>query len=119
MNRDGIRALILDTLNNDIKVYPDYVPERKPLPAITYTHIANNSDRRLDGDKTGGRDSYRIRVISESRSEGDAIIDQLQSMDNTSNDNFKNIFVLTVTDNIADPDDRTFMAFVDIQVFNR
>jgi len=118
MNRVGFRALILSVLDNE-KVYIDTLPEKKPTPALTYSHITGNASRILSGKRVNSWDTWRVRIIGTDRAKNDAIIDKLMTLDNTNDSNFKNVFVETIQAVPSDPDDKYVSSFIDFRTYDR
>lgn len=116
MNYSGFRQTILSALSN-VKVYADLVPEKSSLPAIAFTHIANNNNRTLNGEKSATWDTWRASIIAKTKSECDTIVNQLNTLDNTSNSHFKNIFLILEGSVPVSPDDRTVTSFVDFKTY--
>lgn len=101
-----------------VEVYTSVVPESAPVPAIAIQNIAFTSDRVLEGSKTKRWSQWRITVVAPV-SALQSVIDQLELLDNTSNEYFQRMFVdLTLIEPKAttEPYQR---AFVDMRVYKR
>lgn len=114
MNSKGFKAL-LDTKAE--RVYIDFVPEGKTLPAVSFTHVGDASARILNGNKSGGWDTWRVMIIGKNRTQTNEIRDSLLLLDNTTSQHFKNIFVMAEGNIPARPEDATRTAFVDIKTY--
>ena len=99
------------------RVYADFVPEKKQIPAIAFTHIANGGSRVLKGNRSGLWDTWRILIVGSNRTESEALQKELESLDNTSSPEFKNILVMATGGIPALPDDKTRTAFIDIKTY--
>lgn len=118
MNRVGFKELI-ETVANGKKVWIDVVPEKRPLPAFTYSHITGGGSRILSGKRVNQWDTWRVRVIGTDRYQTDAMINDLKGLDNSSSEHFKNVFIDTIQAVPSEPDDKTVSSFVDFRVNNR
>ena len=115
MNTTGLKALLKTKHNN---IWSDFIPERKPLPAIAYSHITSGGSRLLKGTRTGLFDTWRILVVAKTSLECQNIITALKTLDNTNDDNFKNIFVVADGKITTDPSDKTRTFFIDIKTYD-
>ena len=118
MNRAGFRATLLSALDNE-KVYIDVLPEGKPTPALTYSHITGSASRLVSGVRVNAWDTWRVRIIGTSRAKNDEIIEKLLLLDNTNDNIFKNIFVEIIQAVPSDPDDKYVSSFIDFKTYNR
>lgn len=101
-----------------IGVYESVVPENAATPAIAIQNIVFNSSRVIEGTKIGRWSQWRITVVAPVASLQGAI-DQLELLDNTSNQYFQKMFVdlqLIEPKETINPNQR---AFVDVRVYNR
>lgn len=109
---------VLKANTTDVGVYEGVVPEGKPVPAIAIQNIAFNSGRVLEGKKTGRWSQWRITAVAPVASL-QSVIDQLELLDNTSNQYFQKMFVdlqLIEPKETINPYQR---AFIDVRVYNR
>jgi len=117
MNRIGMKNLLSAVV--DEAVWIDFVPEKKTIPAVTYTHLANGGIRKLKGSRAGLWDTWRVLAVGNNRTESDAILAKLKTLDNTDNADFKSVFILADGDIPAQPEDKEFRAFVDLKTYDR
>ena len=115
MNTIELTKLLKSTTGKT--VYIDFIPEKKPLPAVVYSHIADGFSRVLKGGKSGNWDTWRVLCIGRSRTEIQALKTAIKSLDNTKSDYFSNIFVVAEGNIPARPEDKTRTAFVDIKTY--
>ena len=117
MNESGFKNL-LSSVSGSVTVWTDFVPEKRPLPAIAYTHITNSGERLLKGSRYGLRDTWRVMVVAKTRSEYKAIIDAIKDLDNTSSEDFKNIFVISDGGIPSQPEDKAKVAYIDLRTYD-
>ena len=109
---------VLKTNLTGITVYSSVVPEDATVPAVAVQNIAFNSGRVLEGNKTGRWSQWRITIVTPVSGLQGAI-DQLELLDNTSNQYFQKMLVdlqLIEPKETINPYQR---AFVDVRVYNR
>lgn len=114
MNNIGMTALLKTKVNN---VWADFVPEGKPLPAVSFTHVANGADRILKGKKVGEWDTWRVIVQCKNSKDRDTTADLLKELDNTNSIHFKNVFVVSAGNLQAMPNDKLRNAYVDLRTY--
>ena len=114
MNTIGMTALLK---TKTARVYADFVPDGKTLPAVAYTHVSDGFTRVLKGEKSGLWDSWRILIVGNDRAESETLQNLLKELDNTSSVDFKNIFVIAAGNLSAAPEDQTRTAYVDIKTY--
>ena len=114
MNTIGFTALLKTKAT---RVYADFVPEKKTLPAVSYTHIANGGDRILEGSRSGLWDTWRVMIVGSSRGDSEDLLALIKTLDNTSTAAFPNVLVLADGNITASPDDKIRTAFVDIKTY--
>lgn len=120
MNESAFKNLITSTITSDVKVWADFVPEQREKPAISYSHITSGSSRALNGNKINAWDSWRILAVGEfATSQSQELIDELRLMDNTSNDDFKNVFVISEGGIPVLPDDKIKASFIDVRTYDK
>lgn len=117
MNRSGFLQLIKSVIIKQV-VWPDVVPEGETIPAASYSHIVGGGSRLLDGKKVNEWDTWRVIASGKNRGQCDEIISLLKTLDNTKDNNFKNIFVISEQSVPSEPDDSVFSAFVDFRTFD-
>lgn len=108
--------LTLKASTSGVGVYSSVIPEAAPVPAIALQNIAFISGRVLNGDKTGRWSQWRITAVATVQGLQD-LIDQLELLDNTSNQYFRKMFVdLTLVEpkGSTEPHQR---AFIDVRVY--
>lgn len=119
MNRKAFHALLSSALS--VKVWPDFIPERKSIPAVAYDHSSDNRSRILNGKSSGVFDNWRITIIGNSRQECDDIKDQILLLEQsalTAGD-FQSIMVLSVTDDPVNALDKTYRISIDVRTYER
>lgn len=118
MNTKAFYALIKSAVGTTF-VYPDFVPEGKDLPAVSYTHIANSNIKELKGKVAGEWDSWRIIITAKTRSDIDTLINALKALNGTSNEDYQFVSLLTYGSTPASPDDDLRAAYIDFRVYGR
>ncbi len=112
----AVNNLLRDTFG--LKVYLDFVPESAEKPAVSWVHISDSSARLLDGDKTGPSNTIRVSVVATSIEDISNYVNIGEAVDNTSNADFTNIFVLnTIIASKDDTDSSYRQAFIDYQLY--
>lgn len=122
MNTNGLVSLIKANLSTQTAVYMDFIPEKKSLPAISYSHIANGNIRLQNGNRTGVWDTWRIIIVGNKSkyTSAQAIHSELvKNLDNTSSADFKNSFVIYADKVPMTQDDPTVSYVVDIRTYDR
>lgn len=114
MNTIGLTAL-LKTKSPD--VYADFIPEKKPLPSVAFTHISNGGVRLLKGSRSGLWDTWRILIVGKTRKQSEDLQKEILKLDNTSSSDFTNVLVIAEGRVPALPDDKTRTTFVDIKTY--
>ena len=103
-----------------VDVWVDFVPEKKPYPAVTYTHVSNPPSKRLlNGNKDANSDTWRVSVITESYDDRETILAQLKTLDNSFSNDFKNVFIISTHPEPADPNLDLIRAFVDFKTIDK
>ena len=115
MNTIGFTKLLEGKVN---RVYADFVPEKKTLPAVAYSHLSNGGSRLLKGSRTGLFDTWRVMIVCKTRTECDALLLTLSELDNTKSADFMNVFVIADGGIQAQPEDKTRTAFIDIKTYD-
>lgn len=118
MNSTAFRSAILSVVS--VPVWEDFIPEKKPKPAVSYSHISNGGSRVLNGKKVSEWDTWRIVItVDKSNDIRDSIIDQISGLDNTTNPDFKRMFVLNEQKIPSQPEDDFKAAMIDFRVYDR
>lgn len=116
MNDDIFFGFISAALT--VKCWSDFVPEKEPLPAVSFIHISSPITRILDGSKTGKYHTWRVSLFANTDAELKGLVNQLESLDNTSNSDYQKVFVLFTKRLPNDSEDQKFFsAIVDIQTY--
>ena len=92
MNDDIFYSMLNSLL--DCEVYRGYIPESELLPAVSFVDIAHPFSRLLDGEKVSQFDTWRVTVLSTDSDQMKTIVNQLETLDNTSTDEFQRVFVI-------------------------
>lgn len=115
---DGERellALLKSVLEPTYLVYSDVVPESDNNGAVAITNVANPTSRVLSGKKYGMVSTWRVTVIAPSKSVRQTIGDILETLDNTSNNDFNRVYVDLVNKEGKDTEDQPVVrSFYDI-----
>jgi hypothetical protein len=101
-----------------VEVYSSVVPEHADVPAVALSNVAFESDRVLSGDKTKRLSRWRVTAVAKPN-DLQSLVDELESIDNTSNDVFRKVFVQLQIIEDKDPIDVHQRAFIDITVYNK
>lgn len=118
MNDIGLSNLVRGVV--DVQVWADFVPEKKPFPAVAYIHIANlPATRLLGGNRDSNSDTWRLSIITENYDDRDIILGQLKTLDNSFSNDFKNVFIISETNEPADPNLEVIRAFIDLKTVDR
>lgn len=115
-NKDVI-ALLKAGLS--VEVWDSVVPEAEALPAVAVSNVANPSSRTLAGTKTKNMHVYRVSVVAYKQSDLEATMKELEDMDNSSDNNFKNVFTQWVNTEAKLPDEPVRRAFYDLTLYPR
>ena len=97
--------------------YSGEIPESQTGTAIMYQNVANPFERVVEGQKTKFRTIYRLTVVAVDDNELDSVLDELECLDSTKNDDFQRIWtalVLREPGLIKEPYRR---AFVDMTLY--
>lgn len=114
----NVRNLLVSALPG-IKVYSDFVPETENNPAVALINVAyDNAGRVLEGEKVGHWSTWRVQVVASATSDVESIIELLESLDNTKNNDFQKVFVQLVNIESRQPTQPYRRAFVDVRVYN-
>ena len=117
MNKQGIHTLL--TKYTSVKVHADFIPEKAKLPAIVFNHISNIRNRILSGKTNGITDTWRISIVCRTNEESDRITKEVENLDNSSSQDFKNVLVITTNNEPVDPKTKLIRTFIDLKTIER
>jgi len=116
MNDVKFYSLISSAVSCD--VYRDFVPEGIALPAISFVDITHAFNRVLDGSKTNKFDTWRLSLIAENSTDMQTLVNEIETIDNTSTDGFQRIFVIyRNSDPQSDIDQGFYRSTIDLQTY--
>lgn len=119
IKRTAFYQLLTDTMG-PVPVHPDYVPADASLPAISYSHLAEQEgERPLEGGRDLRGDTWQVEVLAATRDEVDQIISLIDALDNLETPEFQRIVVLNQRDDPAAPDISYRRSFIDLSTTNR
>ena len=99
-------------------VYRDFVPEGATLPAISFVDITHAFSRVLDGSKTNKYSTWRLSLIVENSTDMLTLVNELETIDNTSTDKFQRIFVIyRNSDPQSDIDQGFYRSTINLQTY--
>ncbi len=118
MKRQQLMALL--SARFDEEVYIDYAPNSAEPPYVVFNHINNNrSQRNLDNSLAGKSDTWRVTVYGQDRIDCDRLMNNLESVDNTSNADFQRVNIINVADDSDLPEMDFSRSFVDLETYDR
>lgn len=91
---------LVKTAFPNLTVYRNTIPEGTDKPAIVITEVSNTTKRVISGVKFGTATTWRVAIYVKNNSEMKPLLDIMEDLDNTSNNDFQRIFsdyVLTET----------------------
>lgn len=113
-----VRNMLVNVLPG-VTVYDSFVPETETNPAVALTNVSyDNAGRVLEGEKVGHWSTWRVQVVASATSDVESIIELLESLDNTKNNDFQKVFVQLVNIESRQPNQPYRRAFVDVRVYN-
>ena len=116
MNDEKFYSLLSSIASCD--VYRDFVPEGVNLPAISFVDITHAFSRILDGSKTNKYCTWRLSLICENSEDMGTLVNQIETIDNTSTDEFQRIFVIyRNSDPQSDIDQGFYRSTIDLQTY--
>jgi len=116
MNDEKFYSLLSAIASCD--VYRDFVPEGVNLPAISFVDITHAFSRILDGSKTNKYCTWRLSLICENSEDMGTLVNQIETIDNTSTDEFQRIFVIyRNSDPQSDIDQGFYRSTIDLQTY--
>ena len=107
--------LLKTTLNVD--VYSGEIPESQTNPALLLQDLAHNYKRTTTGRKVKKSSNWRITVVAAMQSDVESILDKLEDMDNTRNQDFQRIFTNLVMREVGLNEQPYRRAFYDLTVY--
>lgn len=116
MNISTALISLFKTSLTDIGVWGGTIPENADVPAIAIYNVAFANDRVMSGEKTKRVSTWRITLVDTVQNLQNSI-DQIESVDNTVNDDFQRVYVelsLIEPKALTEPHQR---AFFDITIY--
>lgn len=117
--KTAIIALLKTTLGSGITVYTGTVPEGVDKPCVGVSMVSNSDVRVIKGSKHGNTQVYRVTVFAPLESQIDTILDTLETLDNTVNDDFQRIFGQWILTESKQPGQVLARAFYDLTLYKR
>ena len=117
--KTALIALLKTTLGSGITVYTGTVPEGVDKPCVSVSMVSNSDVRVIKGSKHGNTQVYRVTVFAPLESQIDAILDTLETLDNTVNDAFQRIFGQWILTESKQPGQVLARAFYDLTLYKR
>ena len=98
-------------------VYRNEIPSGISKPSVSVTEIANTSKRVLSGDKYGTATTWRVNIYVSDDNDMPALLAILESLDNTSNNDFQKILTDYVLTETRQPNQTLTRAFYDLNLY--
>ena len=117
--KTALIALLKTTLGSGITVYTGTVPEGVDKPCVSMSMVSNSDVRVIKGSKHGNTQVYRVTVFAPLESQIDTILDTLETLDNTVNDDFQRIFGQWILTESKQPGQVLARAFYDLTLYKR
>ena len=117
--KTALIALLKTTLGSGITVYTGTVPEGVDKPCVSVSTVSNSDVRVIKGSKHGNTQVYRVTVFAPLESQIDTILDTLETLDNTVNDDFQRIFGQWILTESKQPGQVLARAFYDLTLYKR
>jgi hypothetical protein len=118
IKRAAIYELIKDAAK--VSVYPDYIPQETPLPAIAYSLVSSpDGERTLEGGITLQQHFWQLEILTNCRLEGDDIAERIRQLDGLQTDDFQRVEVAEPRDSPSSLDVTTKQSIIEIQTTNR
>ena len=117
--KTALMALLKTTLGSGITVYTGTVPEGVDKPCVSVSMVSNSDVRVIKGSKHGNTQVYRVTVFAPLESQIDTILDTLETLDNTVNDDFQRIFGQWILTESKQPGQVLARAFYDLTLYKR
>lgn len=115
IKRSQVTSLLKNGLT--VEVYNDVIPESASLPAVAVTNISNVSDRVIEGRKVRRVHVYRVTASAYTTDDLEAILAELELLDNSSNNDFQRIFSQLVLREPKAPEEPVRRAFYDLTLY--
>jgi len=112
-------ALLKALLGSTIPVYWGAIPEGTVKPCVSVTEVSNSSTRVISGNKYGRNKVNRVTVYGTSAAQVADMLATIETLDNTSNDDFQRIFADYVLTEPKQPGAVLSRAFYDLTLYNR
>ena len=117
--KTALIALLKTTLGSGITAYTGTVPAGVVKPCVGVSMVSNSDVRVIKGSKHGNTQVYRVTVFAPLESQIDTILDTLETLDNTVNDNFQRIFGQWILTESKQPGQVLARAFYDLTLYKR
>ncbi len=101
-----------------VDVYTGEIPESQTNPAVLLQDLNHNYSRSISGRKTGMSSNWRITIVAKSQVDVESLLDKLEDLDNTSNNDFQRIFTNLVMREVGLNEQPYRRAFYDLTVYN-
>lgn len=112
-----IVALLKVAFGTQVTVYTDFVPEVTSKPSVLVTEIANTTSRVLSGTKFGTVTTWRVAVYTTDGDDLKSLLEILENLDNTSNNDFQRIFSDYVLTESKQPKQTRTRSFYDLNLY--
>lgn len=113
---DEVMSLLKDAFPNNT-VYRNFIPEGVTKPSLVVTELSNTTKRVIEGAKFGTATTWRVAVYVSEDSEMKPLLDILENLDNTSNNDFQRIFSDYVLTEARQPNQTLTRAFYDLNLY--
>ena len=115
--KTALIALLKTTLGSGITVYTGAIPEGVDKPCVQVSMVSNSDNRVIAGQKYGNTQVYRVTVFAPIQSQIQGILDTLETLDNTVNDDFQRIFGQWILTESKQPGQVLARAFYDLTLY--
>ena len=110
-------TLLNSVAPSGVAVYRNTIPEGTTKPCFSANELANTSSRVISGKKYGLISTWRVSVYVKNDSEMQALLDILENLDNTSNNDFQKIFSQYVLTETRQSGAKLTRAFYDLTLY--
>ena len=100
-----------------LSVYRNFIPEGVTKPSLVVSELANTSKRVIEGAKYGIASNWRVAVYVKNDVDMKPLLDILEDLDNTSNNDFQRIFSDYVLTEARQPNQTLTRAFYDLNLY--
>lgn len=114
---DEVVSLLKIAFGTQVTVYTDFVPEKTSKPSVLVTEIANTSSRVLSGTKFGLVTTWRVAVYTTDGDDLQSLLEILEDLDDTSNNDFQRIFSDYVLTESKQPNQTKTRSFYDLNLY--